>query len=366
MDNAKFIKKLEELIKEGKKNGFVFDIQIAGLAKEFCLADEEIENLYKELSTQDIEVLANYGDIEITNDLEKELTTDEQEEKVIDESYLEHFEEDDLIKRYFRDMQKYTLITKEEEVELGKRIANGDRDAVNELVQANLRLVISIAKKYKNTSLTLEERIQEGNLGLIKAAEKFDYTKDVKFSTYATLWIKQSISRALVDQSKTIRVPTHIIQRISLYNKAHKKLSDELKREPTLEELVCEMELSEEQITSIILLTKDTISLDTPVGDDNNSTVIDYVEDTTVTNPEEVAFIKLLRETLEEVLNELDQREKDILTYRWGLFGEEVKTLDEVGTIMNLSRERVRQIEMKAIRKCRFPSRSLKLIDFLR
>lgn len=364
-DNAKFISKYEKLINKGKRVGYVFDIEIQELAKTFCLLDEEMEEIYKEFSLKHIEILSDY--IEENEEDEDPLVAliRDESESLIDEDYLNHFDEEDQIKRYFRDMGKYELLTKEDEIELAKRIQKGDEEAKQILVASNLRLVISIAKKYKNSGMPFLDLIQEGNLGLMKAAEKFDYTLGFKFSTYATLWIKQSISRALIDQSRTIKVQTHIIQRIARYKKAHKKLRDELKREPTLDELVSELELSEEQITCIIQLTKDTLSLDTPVGEDNSSNLIDFIEDVNGTSPEVISCNKSLEEKLKEVLDTLDQREREILIYRYGLFNTNAETLDELGKRMNLSRERVRQIEMKALRKCRFPSRSRKIKDFL-
>lgn len=360
MDNLKYLKKLETLMEKGKKQGFLLDIEIAQLTKDFCLVDEEIEKLYIDLSNLDIDVLTN----SLLNDLEEE----DEFEKLHEEEYLNHFDDEDLIKRYFREMGNIPILSKEEEIELAKLIEKGGEEgkkAMQKLVSSNLRLVISIAKRYKNTGLTFLDIIQEGNLGLMKAAERFDYNLGFKFSTYATLWIRQSISRALVDQSKVIRIPTHIIQRISQYMKIQKKLSAELKREPSLEELVNELELSEEQVSNLILLTRETISLDAPIGDDSNSNIIDFVEDSNICNPEQIACNKLLLEKLNEVLDTLEKREKDILIYRYGLFGEKAETLDEVGKKMKLSRERVRQIEMKALRKLRFPNRSRKIIDFL-
>lgn len=360
MENTKYLKELDILINKGKKQGFLFDIEIAQLTNKFCLADEEIEKLYLDLSQLDIEVLTN-------TPIEKDEDEEEEEEET-DESYLDNFDNEDLIKRYFREMGNIKMLTQSEEVELAKQIEKGGEEgkiAMQQLVSANLRLVIANAKKYRNTGLTFLDLIQEGNLGLMKAAERFDYKYGYKFSTYATLWIRQSISRAIVDQSKNIRIPTHIIQRISQYMKVVKKLSAELKREPTLDELVDEMQLSEEQVSNLILLTKETISLDTPIGDDSNSNIIDFIEDKSVCNPEQIACNNLLVEKIREVLDTLEVREKEILIHRYGLFGEKQETLDEVGRRMDLSRERVRQIEMKALRKLRFHSRSKKIIDFL-
>lgn len=364
LDNLKFTKEVDKLIETGLKNGFVFDVEIAKLTKDFCLADEEIDKIYLDFAKLDIEILTNY-ELNIDEELSE---TEECDESLCDESldYLDHFDDNDLLKRYFREMGSIPMLTKEEEIDLAMKIKNGDSKAKQKLVSANLRLVISIAKRYKNTNLTFLDLIQEGNLGLMKAAERFDYKLGFKFSTYATLWIKQSISRALVDQSKTIRIPTHIVQRISQYIKAHKKLSNELKREPTLEELVCEMELSEEQISNIILLTKETISLDTPVSDESNSSIIDFVEDKNLCDPEQITCNDFLVKELKSALSTLDKREQEILIYRFGLFGYNQETLDDVGKRTKLSRERVRQIEMKALRKLRFPSRGKKLIDFLK
>lgn len=361
MENTKYQEKVKFLISKGKRQSFLLDIEVENVVKEFCLSDEEIEKLYLILSNIDIEVI----DTKTLKELD--LSLKENQKEVVDTEYLDHFDEDDLIKRYFREMGAIELLTKEEEIELAKLIEKGGEEgkaATQKLVSANLRLVISIAKRYKNTGLTLSDLIQEGNLGLMKAAARFDYNLGFKFSTYATLWIKQSISRAINDQSKNIRIPNHIIQRISIYKKANKELCEDLGREPTLDELVDKLQLSEEQISNLMLLTKDTISLNTAIDDDGSSTIMDFVEDKTICNPEQIASNKLLLEKIDEVLNTLEPREKEILIYRYGLFGKKEETLDEVGKRMDLSRERVRQIEMRALRKLRFPNRSRKLIDF--
>jgi len=271
----------------------------------------------------------------------------------------------DSVRMYLKEIGKVDLINFEKEVELAKSIEKGSKIARADLINANLRLVVSIAKKYIGRGLTFLDLVQEGNQGLMRAVEKFDWKRGFKFSTYATWWIRQAITRAIADQAKTIRIPVHMVETINKVYKATRALTQRLGREPTIEEIAGEVEVTVEKVEEIYRISQDTTSLATPVGDDEDSFLGDFIEDTTQPSPYDETSKELLRESIEEVLSSLDEREAKVLSLRFGLMGETPKTLEEVGKIFNVTRERIRQIEAKALRKLRHPSRRKKLQDYL-
>lgn len=353
--NELFLKKVQKLIDKGIKEGKITQDELSEILDGFFLDDEQMDALYNCFSKAGIEIVDNDTDNDLKG-LERENTefTD-----------IEYIEDENTLRRYLREMGNIPMVTMEEEVELAKKIAEGDEEAKKRLINANLRLVVSIAKKYTNRGLQLEDLIQEGNLGLLKAIEKYDYTKGYKFSTYATWWIRQAITRAIADQSKTIRIPMHIIEMTSNYLRIQKELTNQLGREPTLEEIAVEMQLPEEKVSSIIMMSKDTLSLESPINSENTAILGDFIPDTNQENPEDMVCRDMLKIHLKEVLDTLTEREKMILIYRFGLYGHKPETLEEVGKRFNVTRERIRQIENKALRKLRHPSRSRKIRDFL-
>ncbi len=273
---------------------------------------------------------------------------------------------DDPVKMYLKDIGKTPLLSPEEEIELAKRILEGDEEAKARLTQANLRLVVSIAKKWASTnSLSFLDLIQEGNMGLLKAVEKFDYTKGFRFSTYATWWIKQAITRAIADQSRTIRLPVHMVETINRYGRVVRNLTQKLSRDPTLEEVAEAMGISEAKVVEIQKSAQDPVSLETPVGEEEDSKMADFIEDESAKSPMEVASQNLLREQLLAVIDTLTPREQQVIRERYGLMDGKAKTLEEVGKEFSVTRERIRQIEAKALRKLKHPNRSKKLIDFV-
>lgn len=353
--NELFLKKVQKLIDKGIKEGKITQDELSEIFDGFFLDDEQMDALYNCFSKAGIEIVDNDTDNDLKG-LERENTefTD-----------IEYIEDENTLRRYLREMGNIPMVTMEEEVELAKKIAEGDEEAKKRLINANLRLVVSIAKKYTNRGLQLEDLIQEGNLGLLKAIEKYDYTKGYKFSTYATWWIRQAITRAIADQSKTIRIPMHIIEMTSNYLRINKELTNQLGREPTLEEIAVEMQLPEEKVSSIIMMSKDTLSLESPINSEDTVILGDFIPDTNQENPEDMVCRDMLKIHLKEVLDTLTEREKMILIYRFGLYGHKPETLEEVGKRFNVTRERIRQIENKALRKLRHPSRSRKIRDFL-
>lgn len=362
---------IKSFIKEHKKDKSIPLSDILKIIKKYNLQDDDIDRVYSGLSASGIKILE---DVEDTKDDDetliifekadlKNFDIVEEEAKAKQEEYYEN--NHNSVETYFKEIGNIPVLTKEEEIELAIRIKQGDEKALKRLVSCNLKLVVSIAKKYLNTGMAFLDLIQEGNMGLLRAAEKFDHTLGNRFSTYATLWIKQSISRAITDQSKTIKIPVHMAQKIAAYKKAVEKLSGELKREPTLNELVCELKFSEEQINNIIQVAKETISLDVPMGEHEDTKMLDFVvEDKQYCNPEKVLNEKMLAEKLKEIISTLEKREQEVLIYRFGLFGNNEETLEEIGRRLDLSGERIRQIELKALRKLKFPSRLREVIDF--
>ena len=277
----------------------------------------------------------------------------------------DYFSADDPVRMYLKDIGKIPLLTPERELELAQLAAAGDKNAKNELIRANLRLVVSIAKKHINKGMFLLDLIQEGNLGLMKAVEKFDHQKGFKFSTYATWWIRQAISRAIADQARTIRIPVHMVETIHKVSRTTRQLLQELGREPTTEEIAERMETTPDKIREILKIAQDPVSLETPVGEEEDSHLGDFVEDNESPTPSETASYSLLREQLQNVLETLSQREAEVIRLRYGLYNGRPLTLEEVGQRFNITRERIRQIEAKALRKLRYPLRSKQLRDYL-
>ncbi|QUH22086.1 sigma-70 family RNA polymerase sigma factor [Alkaliphilus sp. B6464] len=365
----KLISAINKLLEQGIKDGFITQTEVDKIFEGVVLEDEQMEQIYNLFSEAEIEIIDTSEHDNTDGFLEGEDTeTDFNTNEVEKNNYtdVEYVSEEDTLRRFLREMGQIPMVNMEEEIALAKRIKKGDEEAKKELISANLRLVVSIAKRYMNRGLPFIDLIQEGCLGLIKAVEKFDYTKGYKFSTYATWWIRQAITRSIADQSKTIRIPMHIIELTSNYLKVHKRLTNELGREPSIEEIAMEMKMPEEKIANIVMMTKDTLSLETPLSDDNSFTLGDIVKDDREDMPEDMVCRGMLNEHLKEVLDTLTEREKMILIYRFGLYGHKAETLEDVGKRFNVTRERIRQIENKALRKLRHPSRSVKIRDFLR
>lgn len=345
-------KRLEQIIETNKEKGVVTIKDITALMDEFDLSPEEVVCIYKVLDENGIAVVTELDE----EDLDSEGFSEDED--------LDHLINDP-VKMYFRDIGKFPLLTAEQEIELAKRIEAGDRTAAEELANANLRLVVSIAKQYVSNRNQFLDLIQEGNQGLMKAVEKFDYRKGFKFSTYATWWIRQAITRAIAEQSRTIRLPVHMVETIHRLKKVIRNLNKELNREPTIEEIADEMEMDVAKVEEIIQMSRDTISLYTPIGNDEDAYLGEFVEDTSFESPEEQASRSVMRDDLLAVLDTLKPREKEVLMLRFGLVGGREYTLEEVGRRFNVTRERIRQIEAKALRKLRHPSRFTQLKGYL-
>jgi RNA polymerase primary sigma factor len=352
-DNRKAI--LKELIQRGKSKGMLTYEEIMDAFEEVELEPEQIEKIYEAVEMVGIDVV---GDIE--DEIEED---DEKDEK--DVSVPEGVSIDDPVRMYLKEIGKVPLLTAEEEVELAKRIEAGDAEAKRSLAEANLRLVVSIAKRYVGRGMLFLDLIQEGNLGLIKAVEKFDYTKGYKFSTYATWWIRQAITRAIADQARTIRIPVHMVETINKLIRVSRQLLQELGRDPLPEEIAEEMDMPVEKVREIMKISQEPVSLETPIGEEEDSHLGDFIPDDDVPAPAEAAAFTLLKEQLIDVLDTLTPREEKVLRLRFGLDDGRARTLEEVGKEFNVTRERIRQIEAKALRKLRHPSRSKKLKDYL-
>ncbi len=346
-----------ELLELGKKRGVLSRNRIANAFAEVEITPDELEHIYDRLEKEEIE---------ITDDMDKELKEIEvTKEELEDLSVPEGISMDDHVKMYLKEIGKVNLLSAEEELELAKRMSEGDEEAKKRLAEANLRLVVSIAKRYVGRGMLFLDLIQEGNLGLIKAVDKFDYTKGYKFSTYATWWIRQAITRAIADQARTIRIPVHMVETINKLVRVSRQMVQELGREPTPEELAKELNMSVEKVREISKISQEPVSLETPIGEEEDSHLGDFIPDDDAPAPSEAASFVLLKEQLVEVLKTLQPREAKVLKLRFGLEDGRQRTLEEVGKEFDVTRERIRQIEAKALRKLRHPSRSKRLKDFL-
>ncbi len=346
-----------ELLERGKKSGVLTFKEIMDAFEQVDIAAEQIDKVYETLEKAGVEIVA---------DMEKELEEIEMaQEEVGDLSVPEGVNIDDHVKMYLKEIGKVPLLEPAEEIDLAKRMAEGDQEAKRRLSEANLRLVVSIAKRYVGRGMLFLDLIQEGNLGLIKAVEKFNYTKGYKFSTYATWWIRQAITRAIADQARTIRIPVHMVETINKLIRVSRQLLQELGREPTPEEISKELNMSPEKVREIMKIAQEPVSLETPIGEEEDSHLGDFIPDDDAPAPSESASYVLLKEQLLEVLSTLTPREEKVLKLRFGLEDGRARTLEEVGKRFDVTRERIRQIEAKALRKLRHPSRSKKLKDYL-
>lgn len=363
----KFEEKLKNLVALGKKKKSILEIQeINEVFSDMELEAEQMEKIFEYLESQNIDVLRISPDTDDADDVEILLTDeDEVDMEKIDLSVPDGISIEDPVRMYLKEIGKVPLLSAEEEIELAKRMAEGDEDAKKRLAEANLRLVVSIAKRYVGRGMLFLDLIQEGNLGLIKAVEKFDYQKGFKFSTYATWWIRQAITRAIADQARTIRIPVHMVETINKLIRVSRQLLQELGREPLPEEIAEELDMPVERVREILKISQEPVSLETPIGEEEDSHLGDFIQDDNVPVPAEAAAATLLKEQLGEVLDTLTDREQKVLRLRFGMNDGRARTLEEVGKEFNVTRERIRQIEAKALRKLRHPSRSRKLRDYL-
>ena len=371
MNMGKFSEKLVELLELAKKKKNVLEYQeISDYFKDQSLEVEQMEKVLDFLEASGVDVLRISGNDEeliLDDDADIEKMDDEEEIELdkIDLSVPEGVSIEDPVRMYLKEIGKVSLLTADEEIELAKRMEQGDEEAKKRLAEANLRLVVSIAKRYVGRGMLFLDLIQEGNLGLIKAVEKFDYRKGYKFSTYATWWIRQAITRAIADQARTIRIPVHMVETINKLIRVSRQLLQELGREPTPEEIAEEMKMPVDRVREILKISQEPVSLETPIGEEEDSHLGDFIQDDNVPVPADAAAFTLLKEQLIEVLGTLTEREQKVLRLRFGLDDGRARTLEEVGKEFNVTRERIRQIEAKALRKLRHPSRSRKLKDYL-
>lgn len=355
---------VKDLIEKGKKSGVLTYTEIMDTFQGNDLTPEQIDEIYEKLNGMGIEVVPEVPDeIEPLDD--GPALEGQQEEIDVDLSIPEGVGIDDPVRMYLKEIGRVPLLSPEEEVSLAKRMEQGDEEAKRKLAEANLRLVVSIAKRYVGRGMLFLDLIQEGNLGLIKAVEKFDFRKGFKFSTYATWWIRQAITRAIADQARTIRIPVHMVETINKLIRVSRQLLQEYGREPTPEEIAREMNITEEKVREIMKIAQEPVSLETPIGEEEDSHLGDFIEDHEARAPAEEASFTLLREQLDEVLKTLTDREQKVLRLRFGLDDGRARTLEEVGQKFGVTRERIRQIEAKTLRKLRHPSRSKKLKDYL-
>jgi RNA polymerase primary sigma factor len=353
---------LKELSEEGREKGMLTYHEIEDAFERVDVAPEQIEKIYETLEKMGIEIVA---DNIIEEEFEDLQFIDAEEEEDLDITIPEGISIDDPVRMYLKEIGKVPLLSSDEEIELAKRMEAGDEEAKKRLAEANLRLVVSIAKRYVGRGMLFLDLIQEGNLGLIKAVEKFDYRKGYKFSTYATWWIRQAITRAIADQARTIRIPVHMVETINKLIRVSRQLLQELGRDPSPEEIAKEMGMSEDKVRDIMKISQEPVSLETPIGEEEDSHLGDFIPDDEAPAPAESAAFTLLKEQLIDVLDTLTPREEKVLRLRFGLDDGRARTLEEVGREFNVTRERIRQIEAKALRKLRHPSRSKKLKDFL-
>ena len=372
-EKEKFMEKLKGLVELGrKKKNLVEYTEITDAFKDMPIDDERIEHVRQYLESQGIDVLqlgvddASLDSILLIKDDDIPLDDkDDVEVENIDLSVPEGVSVEDPVRMYLKEIGKVPLLTAEEEIELARKMEEGDEEAKKRLAEANLRLVVSIAKRYVGRGMLFLDLIQEGNLGLIKAVEKFDYRKGYKLSTYATWWIRQAITRAIADQARTIRIPVHMVETINKLIRVSRQLLQDYGREPTPEEIADKMDLSVDRVREILKISQEPVSLETPIGEEEDSHLGDFIQDENVPVPAEAAAFTMLREQLEEVLDTLTPREQKVLRLRFGLDDGRARTLEEVGREFSVTRERIRQIEAKALRKLRHPSRSRKLRDYL-
>ena len=364
---------LQALIAQGKKDGMIRTTELNALLEKMDLSSEKMEEIYERFEAMSIQLITPELDLELGADGDMlldgnlddmDLMNLEEEELVDPVDLAAEYNLDDPVRMYLKEIGQIKLLSAEEEVDLAKRVAEGDQKAKNKLTEANLRLVVSIAKKYSGRGLHILDLIQEGNTGLIRAVDKFDWTKGNKFSTYATWWIRQAITRAIADQARTIRVPVQMVEVINKATRCNRKLVQELGREPTVEEIAKELNLPVEKIIEANRTAADTLSLDTPVGDEEDTSIGSFVEDERTPGPADATSNAMLAEALKEILDTLTEREADVLRMRFGMYDGRTHTLEEVGQIFGVTRERIRQIENKAIRKLRHPSRAKKIRDF--
>jgi RNA polymerase primary sigma factor len=350
----------EQVLEIGKKRGVLAYEEVAEKLSNFELDSDQMDEFYEHLNDQGVEVI---GDSE-TDPSMKQLDK-EEEFDLNDLSVPPGVKINDPVRMYLKEIGRVNLLSAKDEISLAQRIESGDEEAKRDLAEANLRLVVSIAKRYVGRGMLFLDLIQEGNMGLIKAVEKFDYRKGYKFSTYATWWIRQAITRAIADQARTIRIPVHMVETINKLIRVQRQLLQDLGREPTPEEIAQDMDLTPDKVREILKIAQEPVSLETPIGEEDDSHLGDFIEDQEATSPSDHAAYELLKEQLEDVLDTLTDREENVLRLRFGLDDGRTRTLEEVGKVFGVTRERIRQIEAKALRKLRHPSRSKRLKDFM-
>jgi len=371
LENAAKIETVKtSLIEKGKKNGFISYKEIVKSFEKMEINPEFIDDFYKVIEENDIEILGLQDDMleKFEDELDVDIDLKDDPDFLIaqsDDDILKGINIDDPVRMYLKEIGKVPLLSSTEEIKLAKRMETGDEDAKKRLAEANLRLVVSIAKRYVGRGMQFLDLIQEGNLGLIKAVEKFDYIKGYKFSTYATWWIRQAITRAIADQARTIRIPVHMVETINKLIRVKRQLLQELGRDATPDEIAVEMEMEPEKIRDILKIAQEPVSLETPIGEEEDSHLGDFIQDEIVQAPQDAATFALLKDQLSVVLHTLTDREQKVLRLRFGLDDGRARTLEEVGKEFDVTRERIRQIEAKALRKLRHPSRSKKLKDYL-